>query len=60
MGSHCITQGAQPSSLWKARAVGTGRMWEGGSNGREVQMGGNICIPVADSCWCMAEMNTTL
>ena len=29
-------------------------------SGREVQEGGAICIPVADSCWCMAENNTTL
>ena len=26
--------------------------------GREVQEGGDICIPVADSCGCMAETNT--
>ena len=25
--------------------------------GREVQGGGDICIPMADSCWCMAETN---
>ena len=28
--------------------------------GREVQEGGDICIPITDSCWCMAETNTTL
>ena len=27
--------------------------WEGG--GRGVQDGGDICAPVADSCWCMAK-----
>ena len=27
---------------------------------REVQDGGDICIPVADSCCCMAETNTIL
>ena len=27
---------------------------------REVQEGGNICVPIADSCWCMAETNTIL
>ena len=24
--------------------------WDGEEDGREVQMGGNICIPMADSC----------
>ena len=33
--------------------------WDGVGGGREVQ-GGNICIPMADSCWCMAETNTIL
>ena len=28
--------------------------------GREVQEGGGICIPMADSCRCMVESNTTL
>ena len=47
-------QGTQTSALWQPRGVGC----VGG--GREVQEGGDICIPMADSCWCMAEMNTTL
>ena len=24
--------------------------WDGGGDGREIHMGGNICIPMADSC----------
>ena len=24
--------------------------WDGGGDGREVQEGGNVCIPMADSC----------
>ena len=28
--------------------------------GKEVEEGSNICIPVADSCWCMTETSTTL
>ena len=47
-------QGAQPGALWQSRGVG----WGGG--GSEVQNGADICIPMADSCWCMAESNTTL
>ena len=34
--------------------------WEGVAGGREVQDGGDICIPMADSCCCMAETNTIL
>ena len=34
--------------------------WDVVGGGREVQEGGDICIPVADSCWCMAETNTIL
>ena len=33
---------------------------EGIGGGREVQEGGDICIPMADWCWCMAEANTIL
>ena len=33
--------------------------WDGVGGGREVQDGGDICIPVADSC-CMAESNKIL
>ena len=32
------------------------RVW----GGMEVQEGGDICIPMADSCWYMAETNTIL
>ena len=34
--------------------------WNGVGDGREVQEGGDICIPMADPCWCMAETNTIL
>ena len=29
--------------------------WGGEGGRREVQEGGDICKPMADSCWCMAE-----
>ena len=29
--------------------------WDGMRGGKEVQEGGDICKPMADSCWCMAE-----
>ena len=34
--------------------------WDGEGGGREVQRGGDICVPMADSCWCLAETNTIL
>ena len=33
--------------------------WDGKGDGREVQEGGDMCIPLADSCRCLAE-NTIL
>ena len=35
-------------------------VWNGAGGGREVQEGGDIYGLMADSCWCMAEMNTIL
>ena len=34
--------------------------WDGEGGGREVQEGGDICIPMADSWWCLAEANAIL
>ena len=34
--------------------------WDGEGDGREVQEGGDICIPMADSCWYLAENNKIL
>ena len=34
--------------------------WGREREGREVQKRGNICIPVADSCWCLTENNKIL
>ena len=54
MGSCCITQGTQPGALWQHRG------WNGVGGGKEVQEGGDIYILMPDSCWYMAETNTTL
>ena len=35
-------------------------MLHGVQGGRKVQVGGAVCIPMANSCWCMAETNTIL
>ena len=37
-------------ALWQPREVGQGGEWQGAA----------IYMPKADSCWCMAETNTTL
>ena len=34
--------------------------WNGVGSGKEVQDGGDMCVPVADSCSRMAETNTVL
>ena len=34
--------------------------WDGVGNGREVQKGGDICIPMADSCLGLTENNKIL
>ena len=34
--------------------------WDGDGDEREVGEGGDICIPMADSCWYLAENNKIL
>ena len=34
--------------------------WEGEEDGRELQKGGDICIPTADSCWGLTENSKIL
>ena len=34
--------------------------WMGWEVGEEAQEGGDICVPMADSWWCMAETNKPL
>ena len=45
--------------LW-FRSLGSGSHQNGGEGGRKAQEGGDRCILLADSRWCMAETNTTL
>ena len=54
MGICCMTQGTQTGALWQPRGLGWGERWEGGSIRR-----GHMWL-MTDSCWCMAETNTTL
>ena len=46
-----MAQETQTGALYQPRGVG------GEGDGREVQEGGDICIPVADSCWDLTENN---
>ena len=34
--------------------------WDGERDGREFPKGGDICIPMGDSCWCLTENNKIL
>ena len=49
-----MSQETQTGSLYQPRGVG----W--GGEGREVQKGGNICIPMADLCRGLTENNKIL
>ena len=50
----CKIDGQQEFALWLRKLKQGLRInlqwWDGEGNGREVQKGGNICIPMADSC----------
>ena len=49
-----MTQGLQTGALCNLeRRDGVGK-------GRELQEGEDLCIPMADSCGCMAETNTNI
>ena len=45
MGICCMAQETQTGALYQTRM----------GAGREFQKGGDICIPMADSCWGMTE-----
>ena len=49
MGICYMSQGTQTGVLYQPRGVGLG------GDGREFQEGGDICIPMADSCWGLTE-----
>ena len=53
MGICCIAQGTQTGALWQPRVAE-----EGGR--QEVEEGEDMSIPMADSCWWLAETNTIL
>ena len=44
-----MAQETQTGALYQPRGV------DGEGGGKEVQKGGDICIPMADSCWGLTE-----
>ena len=54
MGICCMAQETQTGALYKPRGV------EGEWDGREVQKEGDVCIPMADSCWHLTENSKIL
>ena len=49
-----MSQETETGALYQPRGVGCGGRRE------EFQKGGDICIPMADSCWGLTENNTIL
>ena len=54
MGICYMTQGTQTGALWQTEE------WDGEGDGREVQEGGDMGVPMADSYWCMTENHKIL
>ena len=49
-----MTQGTQTGALYQAEG------WVGEGDGREVREGGDMSVPMADSCRCMTENHKIL
>ena len=60
----CKIDSQQEFAVWlrkvKQRLCVNLEGWDGEGDGREVQKGGDVCIPVADSCWGSTENNKIL
>ena len=54
MGICCMAKETKTGALYQPRG------WDGEGDGREFQKGGDICIPMADSCWGLTENNKIL
>ena len=54
MGICYVIQGTQIEPLWQLEG------WDGEGDGREVQKGGDICIPMADAYCSLTENSKIL
>ena len=54
MGICCMIQETQTGALWQAEG------WDGEGDGMDVREGGDMGVPMADSCWCMTENHKIL
>ena len=59
----CSSQGRRESDMTQQLNTNNfyftyGSVYVGVRGGRQVQEGEDMCILMADSCWCMAETNT--
>ena len=56
-----LAPGKQLYSTWSSILLCDDlEVWDGGSDRKEAHDGGDICIPIADSCCHTADTNTTL
>ena len=53
-------EGGDGCQTAKGSVIKTHLKNNGVGGGREGWEGGDICMPMADSCWCMAETSTKL
>ena len=65
----CALTYVQTDSQWeldvwlkklKPELCGNLKEWDGVGRERDTQVGGSVCIPMADPCWWIAEANTVL
>ena len=56
----CSLPGSSVHGILQARVLEWGAIAFSEREGREVQKGGNICIPMANSCWSLIENNKIL
>ena len=50
----CVIQGPQTGALWQAEG------WNAEGDGTDVQEGGDVCVPMVDSCWYVTENHKIL
>ena len=54
-----MSQETQTGALYQTGGTGV-EGWDEKGDGRQFQKEEDICIPMADSCWCLTENNKIL